>query len=77
MKKKSNFSDILKEIEPLRKDNAETMTGGFAPFGGQDQVGQNQLQVQQQQSQLQTMIMNSVLVGVLGYACACNCQCAC
>lgn len=67
MKKKSNFSDILKEIEPLRKDNAGTMTGGFAPFGGQDQVGQNQLQVQQQQSQLQTMIMNSVLVGVLGY----------
>ena len=45
MKKKSNFSDILKEIEPLRKDNAGTMTGGFAPFGGQDQVGQNQLRL--------------------------------
>jgi len=67
MKKKTNFSNILKEIEPLRKDNTGTMTGGFAPFGGQNQLQQATL----------TFILNSVLVGVLGYACACNCQCAC
>ena len=67
MKKKTNFSNILKEIEPLRKDNAGTMTGGFAPFGGQNQL----------QQQVSFLILNSVLVGVLGYACSCNCECSC
>lgn len=68
MKKKTNFSEILKEVEPLRKENSGTMTGGFAPFGGQN----NQLQ-----QPILTLILNSVLVGVLGYSCACNCECSC
>lgn len=68
MKKNGNFSDILKEVEPLNQDTTGKMVGGFAPFGGQN--------IQQSQT-IQTVIMNGVLVGVLGYSCSCSCQCAC
>lgn len=67
MKKNGNFADVLKEVQPLKRE-AGKMVGGFAPFGGQNT---------QQQQTLQTAIMNGVLVGVLGYACSCSCQCAC
>lgn len=68
MKKNENFSDILKEVEPLNQDSTGKMVGGFAPFGGS---------LQQSQSTLQSFIMNGVLVGVLGYSCSCSCECSC
>lgn len=68
MKKKVNFSDVLKEVQPLTQDADGKMVGGFAPFGGENF---------QQSQTIQSVIMNGILVGVLGYSCSCSCQCGC
>lgn len=68
MKKKVNFSDVLKEVQPLTQGADGKMVGGFAPFGGEN-IQQSQI--------LQPVIMNGILVGVLGYSCSCTCQCGC
>lgn len=67
MKKKTSFSDFLNEVQPLEKEASGKMTGGFAPFGGDNT----------KQATPETSIMNGVLVSVLGSACACSCQCSC
>lgn len=67
MDTKKNFSEILKEVEPLKVNSVGEMSGGFLPMGGQN--------VQPVVST--TIILNEVLVGVLGYACACTCECTC
>ena len=68
MNKKNNFSDFMNQVEPLQHNASGEMTGGFTPFGGQNQ---NQTLV------LHPFNMNSILVGVLGYSCSCTCQCGC
>lgn len=69
MKKKVNFSDVLKEVQPLTQGADGKMVGGFAPFGGENP--------QQRQILQPYLIMNGVLVGVLGPSCSCSCQCSC
>ena len=58
----------MNQVEPLQHNASGEMTGGFTPFGGQNQ---NQTLV------LHPFNMNSILVGVLGYSCSCTCQCGC
>lgn len=35
-KKPTNFSDFVREVEPLKRNVSGEMTGGFTPYGGQD-----------------------------------------
>lgn len=67
-KNPTNFSDFVREVEPLKRNVSGEMTGGFAPYGGQDQ---------QTTTVLRPFIMNTIMVAVLGYSCQCSCQCGC
>jgi hypothetical protein len=65
MKKKMNLQDVLKEIQPLMKNEEGKLDGGFLPFGGDGSES------------LAAVAPTIITVGILVYGYACGCSCTC